>query len=132
MITFREFDPAQHLDSQEACAEYLAQVFADGDFDEMKRAVYLVAKSRGVAAVARGAGMSVARFEAMFARGARPGFESVMRVVGALGFALNFAPVAVGAGSGGGVRNGGASGRFGGGRRGGDKQSANGKDKKPA
>ena len=43
------FDLAAHLDSDEAVAEYLSQVLADGDSDEVLRALGHIAKARGVA-----------------------------------------------------------------------------------
>ena len=41
------FDVADYLDSEEAIAEYLSQVMADGDDDELLRALGHVAKARG-------------------------------------------------------------------------------------
>jgi probable addiction module antidote protein len=42
------FDLTDHLDSEEAVAEYLSQVMADGDDDELLRALAHVAKARGM------------------------------------------------------------------------------------
>lgn len=42
-----EFDLAALLDSEEAISEYLPQVLAEGDTDELIRAVGHVAKARG-------------------------------------------------------------------------------------
>jgi probable addiction module antidote protein len=42
------FDMADHLDSEEAIAEYLSQVQADGDPDEFKRALVHAAKARDI------------------------------------------------------------------------------------
>jgi probable addiction module antidote protein len=39
------FDPSQLLDSDEAIAAYLTQVLADGDTDEVLRAIGHVAKA---------------------------------------------------------------------------------------
>jgi probable addiction module antidote protein len=43
------FDIAVHLACPEAIAEYLTQVFADGDADEWLRALGHIAKARGIA-----------------------------------------------------------------------------------
>ncbi len=40
------FDMADHLDSEEAIAEYLSQVLADGDTDELRRALGHVAEAK--------------------------------------------------------------------------------------
>lgn len=46
------FDIADLLDSEEAIAEYLSQVLADGDTDELLRAIGHVAKAKGIAEIA--------------------------------------------------------------------------------
>ena len=51
------FDMAAHLDSPEAITEYLNQVLADGDIDELLRALGHVARARGMAQVAQDAGL---------------------------------------------------------------------------
>lgn len=40
------FDVVDHLDSEEAIAEYLSQVLADGDKEELLRAEGHIAKAR--------------------------------------------------------------------------------------
>lgn len=40
------FDIADYLDSEEAIAEYLSQVLADGDANELRRALGHIAKAR--------------------------------------------------------------------------------------
>jgi len=42
------FDITDYLDSEEAIAEYLSQVLADGDPDELQRALVYVAKARDI------------------------------------------------------------------------------------
>lgn len=43
-----DFDLAELLDSDEAISEYLTQVLADGDSDELLRAIGYIAKARGI------------------------------------------------------------------------------------
>ncbi|PMQ04230.1 hypothetical protein DyAD56_16200 [Dyella sp. AD56] len=42
------FDIVDYLDSEEAIAEYLSQVQAEGDPDELQRALIYVAKAREI------------------------------------------------------------------------------------
>jgi DNA-binding phage protein len=42
------FDVADYLGSEEAIAEYVSQVLADGDTDELQRALVHVAKARDI------------------------------------------------------------------------------------
>jgi len=44
--TLSDFDIADYLDSKEAMAEYLSQVLADGDIDELQRALGHIAKPK--------------------------------------------------------------------------------------
>ena len=48
------WDPAEALDTPEMQAEYLSLVFADGDPAEVARALGIVARARGMTAVAVG------------------------------------------------------------------------------
>lgn len=51
------FDMARYLDSDEAIAEYLTQVLADGNTDELLSAIGHIAKAKGIAQVAKDAGL---------------------------------------------------------------------------
>jgi len=48
MTKLTTFDASQYLDSKEMIAEYLSQVLADGDMDELLEAIGNVAKAKGV------------------------------------------------------------------------------------
>ena len=51
------FDIVSELDSDEAIAEYLRQVFSDGDADEIIRALGHVARARGMTKLAADTGL---------------------------------------------------------------------------
>ena len=53
------FNMADYLDSDEAVAEYLSQVLSDGDGDdgELASALGHIAKARGMAQIAKDAGI---------------------------------------------------------------------------
>lgn len=86
------FDMARYLTSAEAVAEYLTQVLADGDTDELVEAIGHIARARGMAQIARDAGLGRESLYKALAPGAKPRFDTVMRVVQALGVKLLAAP----------------------------------------
>jgi probable addiction module antidote protein len=90
MVT--EFDPSDYLDSDEAISEYLTQVLAEGDSDELIRAIGYVAKARGMAQIARDAGLGRESLYKAFAPGSKPRFDTVMKVIRALGIELRAEP----------------------------------------
>lgn len=86
--TFR-FDMATHLNGPEAVTEYLNQVLADGDIDELLRALGHVARARGMAQVAQDAGLGRESLYKALAPGAKPRAETLFRVIRALGVRLH-------------------------------------------
>ena len=50
---FSEFKFEDYLDDEEIRKEYLNQVLADGNTEELKRALFYIAKSRGIENVAK-------------------------------------------------------------------------------
>jgi probable addiction module antidote protein len=87
------FDIVAELDSDEAIHEYLAQVFADGDTDEILRALGHVAKARGMAQLAADSGLGRENLYNALKPGAKPRFDTILRVCHALG--LNLEPRAI-------------------------------------
>ena len=88
-----DFDLTALLDSEEAISEYLSQVLAEGDSDELIRAIGHVAKARGMAQIARDSGLGRESLYKAFAPGARPRFDTVVKVMRALGVELTAQPV---------------------------------------
>ena len=82
------FDMTELLASEEAIAEYLSQVFADGDSDEIMRALGHVAKSKGMAQLARDSGLGRENLYNALKPGAKPRFDTILRVCRALGIHL--------------------------------------------
>lgn len=87
------FDIVAELDSDEAIHEYLVQVFADGDTDEILRALGHVAKARGMAQLAADSGLGRENLYNALKPGAKPRFDTILRVCHALG--LNLEPRAI-------------------------------------
>jgi len=90
--TLHAFDMSEMLDSDEAIAEYLSQVMADGDTDELVAALGHIARARGMAQIARDAGLGRESLYKALAPGAKPRFDTVLRVVRALGVRLEARP----------------------------------------
>lgn len=96
MQNLTEFDLATILDSEEAISEYLSQVLADGDGDELLRAIGYIAKARGMAQIAAATGLGRESLYKALTPGARPRFDTVLKVVHALGVELRAHPTANG------------------------------------
>jgi probable addiction module antidote protein len=82
------FDMAEQLDSDEAIAEYLSQVLIEGDIDELVAALGHVARARGMSEIASAAGLGRESLYKALAPGAKPRFETVVKVMAALGMQL--------------------------------------------
>ncbi|HEU0228936.1 MAG TPA: addiction module antidote protein [Burkholderiaceae bacterium] len=82
------FDMTAHLDSPEAIAEYLTQVLADCDADELLRALGHIAKARGMAQVAEASGLGRESLYKALAPGAKPRYDTILKVTRALGVRL--------------------------------------------
>lgn len=89
------FDMARYLGSDEAIAEYLTQVLADGDSDELLSAIGHIAKAKGMAQVAKDAGLGRESLYKALAPGAKPRFDTILRVARALGVTLIATPARV-------------------------------------
>ena len=81
-------DMAALLDSDEAISEYLSQVLADGDNEEFLHAIGYVVKARGMTQIAKDSGMGRESLYKAFAPGAKPRFDTVLKVIHALGIDL--------------------------------------------
>jgi probable addiction module antidote protein len=86
------FDISDYLDSEEAISEYLSQVLADGDTDELLRALGHVAKAKGMAEVARVAGVGRESLYKTLQPGNKPKFETIAKLCNAVGVRLSVQP----------------------------------------
>ncbi|WP_294951027.1 addiction module antidote protein [Sulfurovum sp.] len=82
------FDIAKYLDSDEAIAEYLSQVLEDGDNEEFLRAIGHIAKAKGMTQIAKETGLGRESLYKTFRAGAKPKFETVIKVLNAFGIRL--------------------------------------------
>ena len=82
------FDVAEYLDNDEVIARYLSEVLADGDMDELLEALKNVARAKGMSEVASAAGLGRESLYKALAPGAKPRFDTINRVLKALGVRL--------------------------------------------
>lgn len=78
-------DAAKYLDDDEAIAEYITAVLEANDPDLLLLALSDVARAKGMAQVAKEAGLGRESLYKALAPGAKPRFETVMKVARALG-----------------------------------------------
>jgi probable addiction module antidote protein len=88
-IKLREFDASAYLDNDEVIAEYLTAALEDGDPDVFLAAVGNVAKARGMSAVAESTGLGRESLYKALAPGAKPRYDTVLKVLQSLGVKLN-------------------------------------------
>lgn len=86
------FDAARYLTSDEAIAEYMNAVLEADDPDLLLLAFADVARARGMAQVAKDAGLGRESLYKALAPGAKPRFDTVMKVAKALGVRLSVQP----------------------------------------
>jgi probable addiction module antidote protein len=79
------FDAAKYLDDDEAIAEYMTAMLEANDPDLLLVALADVARAKGMAQVAKEAGLGRESLYKALAPGAKPRFETVMKVARALG-----------------------------------------------
>jgi len=80
-----KFDVTDHLDNEEVIAEYLAAAMESSDPDVFLAALGDVAKARGMAQLAKDSGLSRESLYKTLAPGAKPRFETIMKITKALG-----------------------------------------------
>ena len=83
------FDASDYLDNEETIAEYLAAALENPDQDAFLIAVRDVAKARGIANVAARAGLGRESLYKTLQPGAKPRFDTVRRLLAALGVKLD-------------------------------------------
>ena len=89
MVQVTEFDPSAFLDNDEVVAEYLTAALEEGDPEVFLAAVGHVAKARGMTAIARDADLGRESLYKAFAPGAKPRYDTVLKVLNSLGVKLN-------------------------------------------
>jgi probable addiction module antidote protein len=83
-----DFDFAEHLDSEQAVAEYLTVVLEDNDPALLAAALGDIARARGMSEIAKASGLSREALYKALRPDAKPRFDTISRVCSALGVRL--------------------------------------------
>jgi probable addiction module antidote protein len=86
------FDAARYLNDDDAIAEYMTAVLETNDPDLLLLALSDVARAKGMAQVAKDAGLGRESLYKALAPGAKPRFETVIKVARALGVKFTAQP----------------------------------------
>lgn len=92
MTKIAPFDAADYLDNEEVIAEHLNAALEDENPDVFLVAVRDVARSRGMAQLAKDAGLGRESLYKALAPGAKPRYDTVLRLIRALGVQLHAVP----------------------------------------
>ena len=89
------FDAADYLDDEETVEEYLTAALEDPNPDIFLVAVRDVARSRGMAQLARDTGLGRESLYKALSPGAKPRYDTMLKVLHALGVKLHVEPAQV-------------------------------------
>ncbi len=82
---FSAFDAAEYLDNDEAIAAYLNEVIEEDDSDLFLSALSDIARARSMSRVAEDSGLGRESIYKALRPGAKPGFITISKIMGALG-----------------------------------------------
>lgn len=88
-----EFDITEHLDSEQAIAEYITIVLEENDPAALADALGSVARARGMTDIAKASGITREALYKALRPNASPRFETVSKVCAALGVRLVAQPI---------------------------------------
>ncbi len=92
--TTRPFDMAEQLRDEQDIAAYLTLVLEEGDPGELAHALGVIARARGMTQIAAEAGMGREALYKALRVDASPRFETILKVMHALGLRLSVQPAA--------------------------------------
>ena len=87
------FDAARYLTDDAAVAEYVTDVLEADDPDLLLMALADIARARGMAEVAKEAGLGRESLYKALSPGAKPRFDTILKVARALGVRLSAHPI---------------------------------------
>jgi probable addiction module antidote protein len=88
MAKTRVFNAAEYLDTPEMIAEYLTEALETDDAAFIAKAIGTVARAKGMGAVAESTGLSRENLYRSLSGDTKPEFETIRKVLGALGVQL--------------------------------------------
>lgn len=94
MKRLAHFDAADYLDDDAVIAEYINAALEDENPNVLLQAIADVAKARGMTQLARDVGLGRESLYKALAPGAKPRYDTVLKLVRALGVELHATPAA--------------------------------------
>lgn len=94
MTRFAPFDAADYLDNEETIAAYLSAMLEEDDPEVFLGAIKDVARARGMTQLAKDTGMGRESLYKALAPCAKPRYDTILKVVRALGLKLHATPAA--------------------------------------
>lgn len=91
LLKLTPFDAARYLTDDAAVAEFLSAALEDGDPDVFLQAIRAAARARGMSQLARDAGLGRESLYKALAPGAKPRYDTMLKLVQALGVRLHAA-----------------------------------------
>ena len=88
----RAWDPAEHLESEYDMASYLEAALEDDDPALIAAALGDIARAKGMTQIARDTGLGRESLYKALSGDRTPGFDTILKVVQALGIELHAAP----------------------------------------
>lgn len=92
-IKTRTFTAADYLDNDETIAEYLNLALEDSNPEMLLLAIGNIARARGMAQVAQDSGLGRESLYKALSDGAKPRYDTVLKVMRALGVKLHAEPI---------------------------------------
>jgi probable addiction module antidote protein len=94
MITkTKTFDVAEFLEDEETIAEYLNMALEDPNPEMLLLAIRNIARARGMTQLARDTGLGRESLYKALSEGAKPRYDTILKVVRALGVKLHAEPL---------------------------------------
>ena len=88
----KRFDITDYLDSEESIAEYLSVVLEENDADAFIEALGTIARARSMSKISELTGLTRESLYKALRSDAKPRYETISKVVGALGLKLAAIP----------------------------------------
>ena len=79
------FDIAEYLDNEVMIEEYLNNALKEGNTEDLITAIGHIAKAKGMTRIASDTGMSRPSLYKALSKGSKPQFETIQKVIKALG-----------------------------------------------
>lgn len=86
------FDVSEYLDDEQSIAEYLTAVMEEHDTQLLLAAIGDIAKARGMSTIASQAGLGRESLYKALNENAKPRFDTILKVLEALGVNITFSP----------------------------------------